>query len=81
VGWSHILALIIQIKLTHQKLEAIKNSPKDSRSNVTPDDGIICQNIYIESILLFYFVILPSVSPIVRPIIHASPAPESFESS
>jgi hypothetical protein len=34
-------------------------------SNVTPDDGNIRRNIYIESTLLLYFVTLPSVSLIV----------------
>jgi hypothetical protein len=34
-------------------------------STLTPDDGIIFQNIYIESIFLFYFVKLLSVFSIV----------------
>jgi hypothetical protein len=51
-------------------------------STATPDNGIICRNIYklLSTTLVFYFVILPSVSLIVIVIMyHLVPTPKSFE--
>jgi hypothetical protein len=50
-------------------------------STLAPDDGILCRNIYIlSSTPAFYFLVLPSVSPVVIVIMyHPVLTPESFE--
>jgi hypothetical protein len=57
--------------------------PIRSMSTVTPDDGLplfLRKYIYTESTLVIYFVILPSVSPIVIVIMYRLvPTPKSFE--
>jgi hypothetical protein len=47
---------------------------------VTPDNEIIYRNIHFESIILFYYVILPGVSQrVIFIMYHLLPIPESFE--